>query len=374
MKLHFYFELDQPQQEKWNHFWHSSPHSHARQHYAFGQIERAKGRIPLYIVGEVDGTWVCIALFSIRPLWFGKKLSCEAFSLQGPIFDDVTLAREFLLQLISHFKALTVGSLRISPHWSFPEALPVESMLGELGFLPHRLDYGTRRATGYVDLHRSEEEILASFSKSARREVRRAQRRQVTVRPAATLQEAEIFFKEHNAMHASRGFGTITPTEYRATFEYIFKDRQLGVILNAFSDSDYLGGLLAVRGPHVAHGSQFVVVPAALRKLSNLRIAPLVWFHAMTWARNLGCSSLDVVGYRPDMDRSSPLYEIFAYKKAFNPKPLEIIAQHIRVCNPAVHYLFRGSNRLLRWAKATKSIPYKISKRLAIRKVLRENH
>jgi len=102
------------------------------------------------------------------------------------VFDNVEFFKEFIQCVIARFKKLGVGSVRISPYWQFPEAEQVESAINSLGFVPYNRREGTRSSTGYVDLTRSEDEILASFSQNTRRKIRQVEHSGVTVGPART--------------------------------------------------------------------------------------------------------------------------------------------------------------------------------------------
>lgn len=368
MEINFAYELRDREKEKWTQFWLRCKHTHHRQHLAFSEIEKAKGRIPIFASGEFGGQLVCIGVFSIRPLWFDRKFSFEAICLRGPAFDDYTYAREFLIEILRRFKTLKVGSVRVSPYWVFPEAQPVEELLVELGFHPYAGVFKARSYTGLIDASYDDDEIIYRFSKSARREVRRAQRQGVLVRAADTPQEAEMFFRELNAMLEKRDLTPFAPKEYRTLFQEIIKGQEMGVVLNAFKDASFLGGLLVYKNPNTAHTAHFVVVPETLRKLSNLRIAPLVWWYGIKWARDHSCHLVDVGGYCANPDSSNLHYNIHQYKEGFNPTPVQIVGQYEYVCNTFVYAAYRKYRFFKRTLNSIRTLPYKIRTRLSARK------
>jgi len=373
MKLHLCYELDQAQKDQWEQFWYKCRHAHPRQHFLFGQVERAKGRIPVYAMGEINGSIVCLGIFSIKPLLSGKKLSLEAICLRGPSFDDITYGREFLLQIISRFKTLCVGSIRISPYWIFPEADKVLPVLAELGFSFYSSNSSAHDSTGLVDLQRSNDDIFSSLSKSTRREIRRAERQNITVRPTNNSSETEIFFQRLNQMNRERGIIPVSHNEFKATFQYILGKQQLGVLLNSFAGQTFLGGLWIIRSVLTAHTARYVVAPNPLKELSNLSIGPLLWWSGIKWAKEKGCLWLNVEGYADNADPSDTKYFVYKFKKKFKPQPVYILKQHIHICQPFVYSMYKGRNFLSRGWYAITGLLYKIKKKTSIRKLLRKS-
>lgn len=341
MEITFTYSLTSQQRQLWIEFWAQSPHSHPRQHPDFAGVIIGKGEIPLFVMAIEDHRPVMVGLFSLRPWLWGKRGSIEAVCLSGPVFDEVRYAEEAMPKIIVFFRRLWVGRMRIRPYWNFPEGGSLRSRLAQLGIISTEGPSGSRQ-TGIIALQKTDDEFLDSFSKSARREVRRAERQEVEVREAYSEQDAEIFFQELNRMNRQRGMGCIPDCESRAMFDTILRSRDLGVILNAYHQDVYLGGLMMIRSAHTAHTSHFVVVPNTLSALSNLRLAPLIWWRGMQWARDKGCVKMDVEGYMPPSETYRPSYFIHKYKGEFNPEQVENMAQYAAVCRPVVNWILKG--------------------------------
>lgn len=359
MKTTFHFELDQALRLDWDRFWQNCEHTHPRQHSLFGQIERAQGRTPIYAIGRTNGSIKCAGLFSIRPLFSGKRFSPQALCLRGPAFDNINHCEQFLLQTESHFKKLNTGCISLCPYWFYPQAKQVEDLLHNLGFTSGNGEAAPRSTTGLVDLQRSDEEILAEMKSKTRQEIRRTDRLGVSIRPARTLEEAKHFYRQLSAMHRQRSLDAITFNEFKATFEYILKDQQLGILLNAFYDEQFLSGLWLVRGTHTCHYARFVVVRSELKKLANLTIGPALWWHGIQWAKEKGCTTLNVEGYRNDVEPYHPKYHLYKLKGRFNPKPADILAPHLRVCSPIVYKLHKQYKFCLRTFNFLRATPYR---------------
>jgi lipid II:glycine glycyltransferase (peptidoglycan interpeptide bridge formation enzyme) len=230
-----------------------------------------------------------------------------------------------------------IGAIRITPYWLDGDA---DKLTAHFAQSRWRLsDPVPFRETGLLDLDKSCDEMLESFSKSARREVRRAKRQEVEIRPIITLKDARVFFDSLNRLRSSRRLARIVPEEYEAAFPEIYADPSIGTILGAYIDGTFLSGLLLYRSRDVAFGHRFTTEPAALRALSNLRIAPLLWWSAMIWAKEQGCRHLDLEGYRDGLDETDPMYNVYKYKGEFNPRPARRFGEHSLVSNSLLNSL-----------------------------------
>jgi len=355
MEFDFQFILNEHQQKQWSDFWAGCRHCHPRQHLQFAEVERSNGRVPIYITGMVEGKVVCLAVFSIHPLLPGNKGSFEAICLRGPAFDDVKYVKEFLEQTIQRLKQLQVGLIRISPFWSFDEAEPVLTLLKDICFIPYS-PLGSRQPTGWVDLKREDEEILASFSKSTRYQIRLAERGNVSIGPAENMDEAMFAFRSLEKMRSKRGIISMPYKEFKACFEHVMKDGEFGVLLNSYIDNTFLGGLWIYRSARVAHTSCYTIEPSnAVKVHSNFSIGPSLWWEGIKWAK---------VGSSP----ADPRHFVWQFKEKFKPEPIDILAQHIYKCNTGVYTAYNFYNFLLRVFRFARSLPHQIKIRLNSRK------
>ena len=360
LRVDFFFDLNSEQKLEWSEFWQDCGHSHPRQHILFADIEKAQGKMAVYAAGRVDGRIKCIGVFSIKPTFFERKFSLEAVCLRGPAFDNIEYAKEFLAQSMNYFKSLKVGRIRISPYWQYPEAQAVEQGLMQLGFRGLDCYSGTRSFTGTVDLRQSDEEMFASLKSKTRQEIRRTEKLGVSIRPAVNRDDANLFFQTLSSLHHQRSLDAISSREFDATFENVLKDQQLGILLNAFNNGDFIGGLWVIRGPKTCHYARFVVVRDALKKLKNLTIGPALWWRGIRWAKEIGCSELDVEGYQDDVPRHHPKYSLLKLKSRFNPEPVEILGQYQYVCNRATYAVYKGYRFSQRGLGFVRAMPYRL--------------
>lgn len=332
--------LNDEMREQWNAFWSSSEHSFPRQHFLYGEVERSKRRTPIYVSGMKDGQVCFVGLFSVHPLW-RHKCSFEAVCLRGPVYDDAAFGEWCLSETVQYFSGLGVGRVRIGPNWSFPEAERVEKGLFDLGFSIYETYHKMgRRSTGIVLIDQTDEDILRSFRKSTRYEIRKAERLNLMVRPADNYAEAKLFYKHLKRMCKERGVTCYGSAEFNAMYQSVLRSRELGIILNAYYNNEFLGGLLLLRGAHTAHTAKFVVRSNIVKKLSNLRLAPIVFWHGMRWARDNGCRYVDLEGYSSS-DQTGHLQLIYRYKSGFNPTEIQVLGQYSITCNRAISVFYK---------------------------------
>lgn len=359
MDVNIGFEISDRDRLDWVEFWSRSSHPHPRQHPLSAEIILATGNKPVYAIGRSDGRITCVGLFSIRP-WFGeKRYAPEAFCQRGPVFDDPSVLTEFLDQVCDFFRSLRTGIVGICPYWIYPEAEAARGAIKSAGFV------GGREPTGRVDLSRSEEEILASFSKKVRRRVREASAANIEIRPAKTWDEAKQAYDCLASMRSKRGIVEMTEEEFRATWEHFLKHGELGVVLNAYLGSEFLSAIWLLRSNHTAHSPVFAIDQEAMDRLAkNITIGLAMFFESFLWAKSKGCQWFDLEGSVEANDPEAQTYQIQKFKSRLEP----VAVQRINHCTKTTYAPMRKLVRFLRkterlWRYA-RSLPYQISVRM----------
>lgn len=328
--------------EAWERFVSEAEHQHPRQSTLFAGPEVALGHKPVYAMGSLGGNICAVALISLVPHPFLRNTWARGLCLSGPICDDAVTMVAFLDELIADAHMSRVGSLHITPYWMEAEAEVLDAVLADAGW---RVAEEARfRHTGWVDITRPPEQILAELSKSARREVRRAERQGVLFQTVTDDKEASIFIDSLNRLRASRGLAALDKSAFMASWEALYASREIGVIIGAWRDDDYLAGLLVYRSRDVVHGRHFTTEPEALRNAGNLRIAPALWIEAMKWAQAKGCRILDVEGYEEPV-AGDKKFNIHKYKSEMKPRVVTRISERAKTLNTALHVT--GNARLM---------------------------
>lgn len=337
--------LDAEQCADWDVFLKAAKHQHPRQSTVFARSERASGRKVLYARAFSDGVLVAVGLLSLEPHPFLPGAWSKAYCLSGPICDDARHMASFLRGLCRHLKLASVGSLNVTPFWVEEDAAMIDTVLARDGWRVSEEEQF--RETGWVDISSPRDEILKNFSKSARREVRRAERQGVSFRPAKTSDEFDIFLGSMNRLRVTRGLEELDVSTYKTTFKDVLCPDDIGTVIMAWQEDAFLAGLLVYRSKDVVHGRHFTTEPEQLRAAGNLRIAPALWLEAMCWAQQKGCSILDVEGYRTPV-AGDKKFNIHKYKSEFGPRSVRRISEREKIVNRHV-FLTGNARDLLRW-------------------------
>lgn len=268
----------------------------------------------------------------------------------------------FLSAFAHSSHARRIDSLVITPYWLGDEAKVLARTLSGAGW--HVSDPRPFRDTGIIDLARPDEEIFNSFSRSARRKVRLIEKSDIVVRPIETHADAQVFFERLNRLVLARHRLTqIGQAEYEVSFPTVYRDPAIGIILGAYHGDTFLGGLLLYRSGLAAHARRYVADPEAARITGNLRVAPALWFAGMLWAKRQGCSYFDVEGYQPIEDKNDPKFNVYEYKREFNPDYVVRIGEHTIPLNRLAHTMNQGPRRLKDFLKSgLKRFIYRVGK------------
>jgi len=334
-----------PEQSKsWTGFLDRSPHAHPRQDLRYGAVEARMGNTPLYFTATEKGALRGICLVSLQRRRSTGIPIVEAVVRGGPVCDDPHLLVDFLEAICGHPALERAVSLKSSPYWLDDDARALAPLFGGL---PYRhVDPAPFRDTGLIDLDRSEEELRSSFSRSARRKVRLAEKAGIEVRPIRTIDEAHVFFDRLNRMLQRHKLTPTSRLEYENSFDTVLTDSSIGIILGAYSGDLFLGGYLSLRSRRVAHSRSYVADVEAIESIDGPRIAPLVWLAGLLWAKAEGCRIVDVEGWKQVEDPSDPQFNVYEYKGEFNPTPAIRISEQFRVLRPGLHRVERVSRKL----------------------------
>lgn len=317
---------------EWDAYWASSNHSAPRQNACYGEVELSEKHRAVYVIGRIDGKVAFIGLFGLIPFISPNAFS-EAVCARGPVFDDVSFGEWCLGEILRYFSRQRVGHVRIGPNWAFPEAKKTEAMLFGLGFkifAPREWPLG-RRQTGIVSIDSDDQIILDSFSKYTRRQIRLAERLGIQIIEATSQAQAEEFFVNLKRFREKKGLGSLTRRGFFAIFDHVFKDGKYGVLLSAYSESAYLGGLSLTRDKRTIYADKLVIADLATQKCPTLRLAPILYFHGMRWGKLQGCSALDFDGYSANVEGAGELALVYLGKKGFRPTELMTLDQYVAV-------------------------------------------
>lgn len=190
-----------------------------------------------------------------------------------------------------------------------------------LGLIKSRLDLQFK-ATTFVDLKRTEEEILAGFKQKTRYNIRLAQKYGITVNEDSSREGMQILYNLYKET-STRAIFFIRPKEYTLSYWKKCIEANLGKIFIASLNGEPLAALFAY---HL--GKKIWYKDGGSSRNSQKTMSPyaLQWT-AMRWAKHNGFETYDMVAVPPLKERNekSPWWGLYRFKSGFNPDITEFI-------------------------------------------------
>jgi Acetyltransferase (GNAT) domain len=219
---------------------------------------------------------------------------------RGPACDDAYLTLDGLRKLLQKSKELGFAYVEIAPDWVECPGWSVGSALSGEGWqlLPDR------RSSLRLDLAAGNDELLHSFRKATRYEIRRSEQQGIVIRFAENEVDVQEFQRIYFEMARKKGFPAVEPRHLSHVLRWIVKEKNRGALLLAFKDATLLGGALVVRA---ATRSWYVF--GATSKENRLSAGHLLQWQAIRWAKEHGCLEYDFGGYREGVNTGPALFK-----------------------------------------------------------------
>ncbi len=288
----------------------------ALQTKAWGEFKSKWGWQPRRYTYQLAGGRVVAAQWLVRqvPLQ-GEVWYCP----KGP---GVATVADFY-EIVAQTKAAKLPAAFVRFESEVPDDdLADKNGLLRLGVVRANRDPGSK-STVFVDLAPGEDEILASFNQSARRNIRKSQAGSVVVEPAElTPENLDQMFELMKATEVRAKYG-LRPKKYFQHYWRLQTRAGQGQILFAKHEGEVLAGIfvtfLGQRGWYKDGGSFDVK--------RELQASYLIQWEAMRWLKSRGVTSYDLVGVpNPDqIGTGDPRDGLYAFKSKFNPEITEFI-------------------------------------------------
>jgi hypothetical protein len=219
---------------------------------------------------------------------------------RGPACADVDLTLYGLGKLVEKSKQLGFAYVEIAPDWVERPEWSVGSTLCREGWqaLPDR------RSSLRLDLHAGNDELLLSFRKATRYEIRRSEQQGVAIRFAQDEKDLQEFQRIYFEMAKKKNFAAVEPSHLSHVLRRIVNEKDRGALLLAFKEATLLGGTLVVKA---ATRSWYVF--GATTKDDRLSAGHLLQWHAIRWAKEHGCADYDFGGYREGASTGPALFK-----------------------------------------------------------------
>ena len=253
---------------------------------------------------------------------------------RGPVCDDLDLLEKGQHELIAQAGKLGFAYIEIAPEWTGEFAESAAAMLARNDW---RVIPGVR-STLRLSLIPSLDDLLASFRKTTRYEIRRSMNEGIEVRMAASDAESREFIEIYEAMAREREFPSETPEFLLGIGRWLATDKGHGCLLLAYEEGKPRGGILVVRS-----GVRCWYFLGATSKDGKVGVGHLLQWRAIQWAKENGCLEYDFNGYREDATSGPALF-----KKGFCDRVVRFIPAHRYVVTPGRYRALEAISRVRR--------------------------
>jgi len=240
---------------------------------------------------------------------------------EGPVIDwrDRPLCSMQLRAITSfaqkYATANGIMSMRIEPRLP----LPLPAVLREFVRAPYDL---VPRDTLYVDLDKSENDILACMKPKGRYNIKLAERMQVQISSFSqfNFDSANAFYEAVSQASLRDGFA-LEPKSFFDNMLCQLAENGLCTLFLAHHDDDLLGALLLT---HYGERATYLYGGVTNAKRQMMGGYALQWA-AMKRAKELGCKNYDFYGYVPHRSSQHQYSRFSQFKSQFGGRPFRFI-------------------------------------------------
>ena len=310
----------------WNQFLSQCPNAHLLQTGEWGELKSVFGWKPVRIVSGDFGVQI---LFRKLPLGFTIGY------IPKPVISDQSVSEQFWKEIDFACRKHRAIFLKMEPDsWKAKITFhPSSFILSKHNIQPPR--------TIIIDIHGTEEEILAKMKQKTRYNIRLAEKKGVTVR---AWEDVEAFHKMMLVTGRRDGFGIHSLEYYKRAYE-LLRPKGLGEILVAEYEGKPLAALFVACNGHRA----YYLYGASTDEERNRMPTYLLQWDAMKWAKERGCEEYDLWGI-PDEDedaleahfqsRHDGLWGVYRFKRGFGGELKRAAQAMDRVYNPLLYWAY----------------------------------
>ena len=196
--------------------------------------------------------------------------------------------------------------------------------------------------TVMVDLHPSEEEILAAMKSKTRYNIRLSARKGVTVRQG-TVKDIRFFTQLAQITAQRDGFGLHSPEYYLTAFQFFEPDR--AVLLIAEYEKRPLAAAMIFR---LGETAAYLYGASGNEERQRMPAYAVQWA-AIQWGKQRGCTQYDMWGI-PDAEpeeleadftkRTDGLWPVYRAKRGYGGRVVRTVGAVDRVYNPRTKKLY----------------------------------
>ncbi|MBN2016108.1 peptidoglycan bridge formation glycyltransferase FemA/FemB family protein [Candidatus Dojkabacteria bacterium] len=195
------------------------------------------------------------------------------------------------------------------------------------------------RVTIFLDLSKSEDEILQSFSKNTRYNIRYALRKGIKIKKFSEPKDASriVGFYELLLSTQKRKYFYVQPIEYFESLWDTFSREGRITLFEAFYKDSHLGSILLINTDKFA----ISLFSASSPQYSNLKPLYLMRWESIKEAKLRGCKFYDFFGATDSQDESHPFFYTTQHKLGFSKDFQKFAGTFEIVLNPLKYKMWR---------------------------------
>jgi lipid II:glycine glycyltransferase (peptidoglycan interpeptide bridge formation enzyme) len=196
----------------------------------------------------------------------------------------------------------------------------------------------------FLDLTKTEDEILANMHKKHRYSIRLAQKKGVTVRESIDDKDLDIFYKLYLETAKRQKFFSRSKKYFELAWK-TFREEDMSYLLVA----EYEGKPLVAWMFFVYEGVLYYLYGGSTEEDRDVQPSCLLGWEAIRMGKRKGCDLFDMWGAAEDMEnRSDPYHGFSVFKEKFGGRHVTYIPSYDYVINEPVYRLFTAANSA-RW-------------------------
>jgi hypothetical protein len=319
-------------------------HNHRSRHRLL-TVHDSRDRSHPSVAIQVDGSRILFRHRHLRVLRFGHGLPRSAW--------------EPIIAALASLARIDARVLRLSVNiFSREHRGDIAALLAKHGFEKQAQSHSYQH-TLTIDLRRNEDEILQGLHKTARKNLRSAEKSSLFVRPLTDGIYAGRIGQLQSASMSRTG-GTYAKPDWNSILELSRLHPELSRVIGLFpSDTELHPDNLVGFGWGCMHGDHGEYRAAGTTRLPHLRLPlsyPLLW-NLILWTKQQGASWFDLGGVTLDSSANDPLVGISDFKRYFSRTVEEVGEEWTLKPHPARYHLatligrgLRHSANVLNWA------------------------
>ena len=203
--------------------------------------------------------------------------------------------------------------------------------------------------TFYIDLTKSENELLKNFESKTRYNIRVAQKHGVTVQEENTEEAFERYLELTQETTKRQGFYAHTPEYHRKMWETLRQSSGQTLPIAHLLTARYQGNILVTWIVFLYKNILYYPYGASSVEFKNAMASNLMMWEAILWGKTHGATLFNLWGTPgPNPKPSDPYYGFHRFKLGYGPKLVEFIGSYDLVLNPVAYKLFTLADSI-RW-------------------------